>query len=160
MKLITNSKNEFTKALKALVKEYSEEYQGTITVDIKEIVIPQSKANDWIAFCKKSYRLGEDEYCTEWSRGFKQDNPLAIALMYYMDNTDRHTSVDMIEELEDTLLNRLPKEYVMPENWRHNFNGSEDILENPTNFPDTLVKDLDSVIKQFYTYHPLFKWDW
>lgn len=160
MKLKTNTKNKFTKALQALIKEYSGEYQGTITADIKEIVIPQSKANDWIAFCKKSYRLGEDDYCTEWNRKFKRDNPLAKALMYYMDDTNRHTSVDMIEQLEDTLLNQLPEEYTMPENWRDDFNDIADILENPTNFPDTFVKDLDSVIKQFYTYHPLFKWDW
>jgi hypothetical protein len=160
MKLITENKNEFITALEALIKEYSEEYQGTITADIKEIVIPQSKANDWAAFCKRSYRLGEEEDCNEWVDNFEENNPLEKILATSLNYIERHESVDMIKQLKNTLLNRLPKEYAMPENWQEDFNGIEDILENPSKYPENLINDLDSVIEQFYAYHPLFKWDW
>ena len=154
MKIVTNNKNHFTKALKDLVKNYSEEYEGTITVDITPIKIEKSKLNEWKAFCSDAYRQGEDYYCTEWTRGFRQDNPLAKALMYYVDDTDRHQSVDMIECLDDTICNIAHEEYVFKEAC------IDDILEHPENYPEELVNDLDSVIAQFYKYHPLFKWDW
>lgn len=160
MKIVTNNKNQFTKALKDLVKNYSEEYEGTITVDVNPIKIEKSKLNEWKAFCRDAYRQGEDYYCTEWTRGFKQDNPLAKALMYYIDNIDRYQSVDMIECLDDTLLNDMPKVYILKENWQDTFEGVESILKNPDGYPEELVNDLDSVIAQFYKYHPLFKWDW
>ena len=154
MKIVTNNKNQFTKALKDLVKNYSEDYEGTITVDVNPIKIEKSKLNEWKAFCRDAYRQGEDCYCTEWTRGFKQDNPLAKALMYYVDDTDRHQSVDMIECLDDTICNNAHEEYVFKEAC------IADILEHPENYPEELVNDLDSVIAQFYKYHPLFKWDW
>ena len=154
MKIVTNNKNQFTKALKDLVKNYSEEYEGTITVDINPIKIEKSKLNEWKAFCRDAYRQGEDYYCTEWTRGFKQDNPLAKALMYYIDNIDRYQSVDMIDCLGDTICNNAHEEYEFEEAC------IDDILEHPENYPKELVNDLDSVIAQFYKYHPLFKWDW
>lgn len=157
MKILTNNKNQFTKALKDLVKNYSEEYEGTIIVDINPIKIEQSKLNEWRTFCREAYRNGEDDYCTEWSREFKEDNSLAKKLMYYMDNNERHTSIDMIEQLEDTLLNELENLYgdnVEIED------GIEGILSNPEKYPIKLVDDLNSVIKQYYKFNPLFKWDW
>jgi hypothetical protein len=160
MKLVTTNKNEFIVALKKLIKEYQEEYTGTITVDIQRVKIEKSKLTDWKQYCKNAYRQGEADYCTEWDKNFKQDNPLAIALMYYIGGTDRNTSVDMIEELEDTLLNSMPKEYSLKENWSDTFEGVVSILKNPAEYPNNLVKDLDSVIEQFYKYHPLFRWDW
>ena len=66
----------------------------------------------------------------------------------------------MIDSLDDTLLNDMPKVYILKENWQDTFEGVESILKNPDGYPEELVNDLDSVIAQFYKYHPLFKWDW
>ena len=74
-----------------------------------------------------------------------------------MDNNERHRSIDMIEQLEDTLLNELPSIY------GDNIDiddGVEGILSSPEKYPLELVNDLTSVIKQYYKFNPLFKWDW
>ena len=160
MNLVTTNTNDFISALKMLMEEYSEEYEGTVVVDIQKLEIKKSKLNDWKQYCRKAYRKGEEDYCTEWTRNFKEDNPLAVALMYYTDYIDRRQSADMIEQLEDTLLNEMPKEYKLNDNWQDSFEGVESILANPAEYPDNLVTDLDAVIEQFYKYHPLFKWDW
>ena len=119
-----------------------------------------SKLEKWNSYCQDWMGAEPEDYCTEWSRNFKENNPLAVALMYYMDNNDRHIEIDMIEQLEDTLLNYMPKEYNIDENYRDTFQGVESILENPDNFPKKLADDLDSVLNQYYKLSPIFKWNW
>lgn len=153
----TKNNNSLIKEIKKLVKTYKEEFSGTITIEITELKSDNSQLGIWKKYVREAYRNGEDEYCTEWSRNFKEDNPLAKKLMYYMDNNKRHTSIDMIKELEDTLLNELGNLYgdnVEIED------GIEGILSNPEEYPVELGDDLISVIKQYYKFNPLFKWDW
>ena len=149
--------NSLVKAIKELVETYEEEFSGTITIEITKLKSDNSQLGIWKKYVREAYRNEEDDYCTKWSRGFKEDNPLSKKLMYYMDNNERHTSIDMIDQLEDTLLNEL--ENIYGDNVEIE-DGVEGILSNPEKYPVKLVEDLLSVVKQYYKFNPLFKWDW
>ncbi len=157
IKVKAKNNNSLVQEIKELVETYEEEFSGVITIEIAELESDNSQLGIWKKYVREAYRNGEDDYCTKWSREFKEDNPLAKKLMYYMDNNERHTSIDMIDQLEDTLLNELENLYgddVEIED------GIEGILSNPEKYPVELVDDLTSVIKQYYKFNPLFKWDW
>ena len=157
IKIETKNNNSLTKAIKKLTETYEEEFSGVITIEITELESDNSELGIWKKYVRETYRNKEDNCCTTWSRNFKEDNPLAKELMHYMDNNERHRSIDMIEQLEDTLLNELPSIY------GDNIDiddGVEGILSSPEKYPLELVNDLTSVIKQYYKFNPLFKWDW